>query len=246
MGFAAVAGMREELDLVSGYRYLIILVVFFPGYALFCTHSNYMLSKTSIRWWLTCISIGFGVFTLAMGFIHNWTSLIALRLSLRIFEAGLVSPTFSHLRPCLGRHMSNYEYSVVPGVIVVLSTWCPRYYLQKRISLVICGSGLLASLAGLLAYAFSCINAAGYVGWGWIYILEGAITVVLVIGVFFLIEEYPQRSRFLRGHERDILVDLLSRDRASEEEDKMGSGTLYESFAIGRFESTAFTTCSSP
>lgn len=86
---------------------------------------------------------------------------------------------------------------------------------------VFCGASVISSLAGVLAYAFSRINAAGYAGWRWIFILEGIITIVIVIGCYFALDEYPQKSRFLNQEQRDIAVSLIAQDRAEHEEDKM-------------------------
>ena len=87
MGLAAVAGMTADLHFV-GYQYSISLLVFFPGYALFALPSNYILTKTSVRYWLTLLSIGFGAFTLVMGFARSFKTIVALRVFLGIFEAG--------------------------------------------------------------------------------------------------------------------------------------------------------------
>ena len=108
-----------------------------------------------------------------------------------------------------------------PAIIVVLSSWYPRHELGKRMALVFCGASVISSLAGILAYAFSRINAAGYAGWRWIFILEGIITVVIVVGCFFALDEYPQKSRFLNKEQREVAVDQINSDRAEHDEEKM-------------------------
>lgn len=87
MGLAAVAGMNAELGLV-GYQYSVTLLLFFPGYVLFALPSNYFLSKISVRWWLSALGMGFGLFTLVMGLVQNFAGLAAMRLFLGVFEAG--------------------------------------------------------------------------------------------------------------------------------------------------------------
>lgn len=87
MGLANVAGMGKDLELV-GYRYSIALLVFFVGYVTFALPSNYLMAKTKVRYWLTFISAGFGLFTLGTGFVKNYHTLVVLRLFLGIFEAG--------------------------------------------------------------------------------------------------------------------------------------------------------------
>lgn len=87
MGLAAVAGMNAEIGLV-GYQYSITLLLFFPGYVLFALPSNYFLSKVSVRVWLCTLGMGFGLFTLVMGLVQNFSALAAMRFFLGVFEAG--------------------------------------------------------------------------------------------------------------------------------------------------------------
>lgn len=90
MGLAMVVGMGSELRFDS-YGYSTALLVFFPGYALFVLPSDYILSKTSVRYWLTFLSLAFGILTLAAGLVHNFGGLVAVRDLLGICEAGYVS-----------------------------------------------------------------------------------------------------------------------------------------------------------
>lgn len=87
MGLAAVAGMNADLGL-TGPQYSICLLAYFPGYIIFVLPSSYILSKWSIRWWLTILTITFGLFTLAMGLVQNFASLVVMRFFLGICEAG--------------------------------------------------------------------------------------------------------------------------------------------------------------
>ncbi|RVX66856.1 hypothetical protein B0A52_09586 [Exophiala mesophila] len=197
MGLAAVAGMNAELGLV-GYQYSITLLLFFPGYVLFALPSNYFLSKVSVRVWLCTLGFGFGLFTLVMGVVQNFAGLAAMRLFLGVFEAG-----------------------VLPAIIVILGSWYPRYRLGKRVTVVFCGANLAAAFAGILAWAFSRINTSNYRGWRWIFLLEGLITIVVVVGLYFIVDEYPRNSRLLNQEQRDVAVALISADRQEHSEEAM-------------------------
>ncbi|KAH7142772.1 major facilitator superfamily domain-containing protein [Dactylonectria estremocensis] len=206
MGLAAVAGMAVELDF-KGYQFSIALLVFFPGYALFVLPSNYILAKTSVRYWLTFLSIAFGLLSVGSGLIRNYGGLLAMRILLGMCEAG-----------------------VYPTVIMVVSSWYPRYYFGKRMALVACGASLISSLSGVLAYAFSCINTPNYAGWRWIFILEGAITIVAAVICFFLIDEYPEKSRFLTEQQRNAAVRLISQDRQERNEETLTVWYVVQTF----------------
>ncbi|KAF9891538.1 hypothetical protein FE257_004005 [Aspergillus nanangensis] len=197
MGLASVAGMSTELDF-KGYDYSVMLLVFFPGYALCVLPSNYILHRTSVRYWLTFVCIGFGLFTLGSGLIRNQNGLLAMRVLLGIFEAGSFTT-----------------------VISVVSTWYPRYFVGRRLTLINTGASLIASLSGILAYAFTRISTPNYAGWRWIFILEGAITILVAIAAFFVLDEYPETSRFLSDDYRDIIVGLIAQDREERHEEKI-------------------------
>uniref|UniRef100_A0A0B7K9R7 Major facilitator superfamily (MFS) profile domain-containing protein n=1 Tax=Bionectria ochroleuca TaxID=29856 RepID=A0A0B7K9R7_BIOOC len=196
MGLAMVVGMGSELRFDS-YGYSTALLVFFPGYALFVLPSNYILSKTSVRYWLTFLSLAFGFLTLAAGLVRTFGGLVAVRALLGICEAG-----------------------VFPTIIVVASSWYPRYYFGKRMTAISSGASLISALSGVLAWAFSRISTPNHSGWRYIFILEGAITVLAAFCAFFAIDEYPNKSRFLSEEQRDIAVRLIAQDREEREEEE--------------------------
>ncbi|KAL4802556.1 major facilitator superfamily domain-containing protein [Aspergillus unguis] len=197
MGLANVAGMSSELKF-EGYDYSISLLVFFPGYALAVFPSNYILNRTKVQYWLTFVCVAFGIFTLGSGLIRNQAGLFAMRVLLGMAEAGCY-----------------------PTVISVICTWYPRHSVGKRMTIVGTGASLIASLSGILTYVFSRINVHNYAGWRWIFILEGTITTVIALGAFFLIDEYPEKSRFLTEEERSIIVRLISQDREEQADEKL-------------------------
>lgn len=106
-------------------------------------------------------------------------------------------------------------------MISVVTTWYPRYSVGKRMTIVGCGASLIASLSGILTYAFSRINTPNYAGWRWIFILEGAITILVALGAYFILDEYPEKSRFLSNEDRDIIVRLIAEDREESPEQEL-------------------------
>lgn len=109
-----------------------------------------------------------------MSFVKTWTQLIPLRIILGIFEAGFF-----------------------PGCAYLLSTWYPRYMLQKRNAVFYLIGSLSSAFSGILAYGFSQMAglgvgdglgahygpdklhptrpkgiAPGLAGWRWIFIMQ--------------------------------------------------------------------------
>ena len=89
IGSAKVLGMTEDLDLNTGSRYSIILLLFFPAYALSDIPSNLLLVRLSPRYWLSFLIIGWGAVMIGMGFTTNWRVMAFLRFLLGGFEGGV-------------------------------------------------------------------------------------------------------------------------------------------------------------
>lgn len=81
------------------------------------------------------------------------------------------------------------------------------------------GAGLIQAFAGILAFALSAIDVPGYAGWRWIFIVEGLMTVVAVVGAFIVLDEYPQTSRFLTPRQREVAVNLIAKEREENEDE---------------------------
>lgn len=51
-------------------------------------------------------------------------------------------------------------------------------------------------------FSYASSNAGGYSGWAWIFILEGLATILLSIGSFWVIQDFPDNAKFLSETER--------------------------------------------
>ncbi|KAI0807648.1 MFS general substrate transporter [Fomes fomentarius] len=66
---------------------------------------------------------------------------------------------------------------------------------------------------GLLASAIGKMDGVrGYRGWRWIFIIEGALTVVLSIFLFFTISDFPEEVTWLTQEEKDFVKARLYED----------------------------------
>ena len=52
-------------------------------------------------------------------------------------------------------------------------------------------------------------GVGGYSGWRWIFILEGLLTVIVAIGAFFAIHDFPETASFLTEEERAWVIHRL-------------------------------------
>jgi MFS family permease len=140
--------MTKDLNL-SGNDYNVALLSFFVTYILFEVPSNLIIKRVRPSIYLSSIMSLWGIATMAQGLVKNLRSLIALRLLIGIFEAGLF-----------------------PGCLYLISSWYRRYELQWRFNLFFSASILAGGFGGLLAYAIAHMaGVGGYGAWSWIFIL---------------------------------------------------------------------------
>lgn len=90
IGSAKVLGMSEDLEL-TGNRYSVCLLLFFPAYFLAALPSNYLLVKFRPDTWLSFIMLSWGAILTSMAFTHDWRVLAFLRFMLGLFEGGLLT-----------------------------------------------------------------------------------------------------------------------------------------------------------
>jgi MFS family permease len=88
IGNAKIQGLTKDLNM-TGPDYNIALFVFFIPYILFEVPSNIVLKKVAPSTWLSSIMVLWGICTLGQGLVNNFESLVALRVLVGLFEAGL-------------------------------------------------------------------------------------------------------------------------------------------------------------
>ncbi|KAF6807552.1 vitamin H transporter [Colletotrichum plurivorum] len=216
IGNAKIAGMDKDLNLDSG-RYSIALVVFFIGYVLFEVPSNMVLTRLRPSVWLPSIMGAWGAVTIGMGFIPNYASLVALRASVGILEAGYA-----------------------PGMLLLLSSWYKPEEQSKRFAVYISAAILSGAFGGLLAGSITSglHMAHGIAGWRWLFIVEGAATIGAAGVAFFLLPDLPEtKSSKFTEEERALAVrrmKSLERAMRREEEPVLGHWAAFKLAMINR------------
>lgn len=95
----------------------------------------------------------------------------------------------------------------------LMGMWYKRSEAQKRFSFFFSSTTLAGAFGGLLAYGLAQMNGArGYSGWRWVFIIEGVITAVVAIILFFLIPDFPEDTKWLKEEEREFIRDKLAND----------------------------------
>ncbi|KAF9042193.1 major facilitator superfamily domain-containing protein [Panaeolus papilionaceus] len=199
LGVARTAGMLEDLDLGKGERYSISSMIYFIPYTLLQIPGNVILRWLGARTWLTICVVGWGVAQLGMAFVTTWGYLCLCRIFLGVFESGFF-----------------------PSLVFIITTWYTRYEVQKRLALFYLSSVVIGGFSSILAWGLSRLRGkAGLNGWQWIFLIEGAATILLGIVTWFYIPDFPDRARFLSEKQRKVVMHRVEVDRGDSTPDEM-------------------------
>jgi len=239
---AAIAGMNVELDLNqlmgSISHYSIVTVVFFTTYIVFQPPATVIARKLGPRNFLSAIVVLWGSVMVGMGFVKSYEALAACRVLLGVLEAGFF-----------------------PSCVYLLSTWYTRFDVGKRYSVFYMLGSLASACAGILAYGIMQIGGKGLpVGtgtkvsaWRWIFIIEGALTMVLGIIAYWALVDFPDKAvnswKFLNEREAMFIIDRVNRDRGDAKPEPFSARKFFGAatdlkiwgFALIFFNTTAVT-----
>ncbi|RPD60522.1 MFS general substrate transporter [Lentinus tigrinus ALCF2SS1-7] len=192
VGNAKLEGLLTQLKL-TGSKYNIALMMYFVSYFCFAIPSNLVLKQFRPSRWLSGITMAWGLVTTLMGIVKTYPQLLGTRLCLGMVESGLACGVFYHF-----------------------TLWYPRHMLHTRMGIFIGGASFAGAFSGLLAYGISFMSGtAGLLGWSWIFIIEGLITVVVGFIALFLLVDFPSTATFLTPHERAYIIHRLKYDNSS-------------------------------
>lgn len=128
-----------------------------------------------------------------MGFVTNWSGLMAARWFLGLAEAGLF-----------------------PGVNYYLSCWYKRSEFGVRAAIFFSAAAVSGSFGGLLAAAIEDMDGlGGRPGWAWIFIIEGIVTTLFGIASIWVVQNFPDDAKFLSEQDRTRVIRRLKEDKQS-------------------------------
>jgi MFS family permease len=197
--------MATDLKLTSN-QYSIALVVFFVTYVVFEPPSNMLLVRFKPSVYLPVIMTIWGV----MAVIQDFKHLVALRVLVGVFEAGFA-----------------------PGILLIISSWYKKEEQSKRFGVYMSAAILSGAFGGLLAGAITggMDGTGGLRGWRWLFLVEGAATIVWAICASFILLDFPANSKRLTERERAIAIARLRGGGVQthrEGEERMGHGQSFK------------------
>lgn len=182
IGNAVVFGFEEGLDLY-GHQFNDISTMFYPTYVLFEVPWVVAVKRWGANNVLALALISWSVVTLGTGFIQNYSQAIVMRLLLGAAEAGLF-----------------------PALSFIISTIWDRKRCAKRICLLYMSSTLSGAFGGLIAYGIQTMgDQRGIAAWRWLFIIEGAISIVICGIAWFTLPNSAEKAWFLTAEDRELM-----------------------------------------
>jgi sugar phosphate permease len=163
--------------------------IFFLGYLLFEIPANLMIARVGARRWLARIMILWGIVSFATAFVQSVPVLYVARFLLGAAEAGFF-----------------------PGVVFYLTLWFPDSRRAQVVSFLVTSiavSGVIGGpLSGLILQHVS--GAAGLHGWQWLFILEGAPSVLAGIAALFILDDTVNDAAWLTTAEKAVITQAVA------------------------------------
>ncbi|KAJ6437458.1 putative had-like protein [Purpureocillium lavendulum] len=182
IGNVKVAGMPKDIG-ASAQQFSTAVSIFYATYVPVEIPAVILSKRFEPRFLLTFLCIVWSATTIANGFIHNVTGLYVCRLVLGACEGG-----------------------VFPTLNLYLTMVYKRDEMAKRVSFLLSCMALSGAVGGLLAYGLLQMNGiAGLAGWKWVYIMEGAFSIVCVFAVWFGLPNDIRQAYFFTAEEREIM-----------------------------------------
>ena len=208
IGNAAAAGMPQDIGL-TGNQLGVAVSLFYVTYLLCEIPLSIALKKVQPRRFLTAIAIAWSIISIFTGFVQNYSGLIAIRLVLGIFEAGMF-----------------------PALNLYLTMIYNRKELAFRVSLIFIASGLAGSFGGLLSYGVigGLNGAGGFAGWRWLFIIEGLISLVLVLVPWILVPADMNTAWWLTEEDRQTHLKRIEAIRPYHGPDKLVWRDVFAAF----------------
>ncbi|KAH0430412.1 major facilitator superfamily transporter [Colletotrichum camelliae] len=185
IALARINGLEEDLKL-KGNQFNASLAMFFILNILFNIPGNLAVRRVGGAVWLPSMIVAWGLVTISSGFIRNFAGLCITRIFLGLTES-----------------------SFLGGVLIYLGFFYTADELILRVGLFYSSTALAGFLGGLLAGGLGQIKVADYNGWPWILFVEGSLTVILGVALFFFLPHTPADAKFLSPAERTLAVHRM-------------------------------------
>ncbi|KAL3473413.1 pantothenate transporter [Aspergillus californicus] len=183
---ARLGGMQSDLGL-SDTQYQTAVAIMFVGYLIGQVPSNIILTRVKPSRYIPIAIFIWGGISMCAAATKNFTGIMVVRVLLGFAE----SPFF-------------------PGALLLVSSWYKPQEIAPRVAVLYCGNTIANGFGGILAAGIlsGLDGASGLEGWRWMFIIEGAGT--MVAGVLAAANDEVDEN----GSIKEALVDAFTDPKA--------------------------------
>ena len=113
------------------------------------------------------------------------------------------------------------ESALLPLVIYYLTTFYRRLELGRRLAIFYSASSIANAFSGLLAFGTFQIHGTKLEPWRWLFVVEGAATLVCACFILMFLPRNAQTAGFLTAEEKSLAYRRLQLDSSSVVGDKL-------------------------
>ncbi|KAL4935044.1 hypothetical protein BDV06DRAFT_234748 [Aspergillus oleicola] len=180
VGYAAIFGLREDLNLSSG-EYSWVVSIFYLGQLASEYAFIYLMSRLPVARFVAVMIIIWGLVAGCLAAPHNFGGFAAVRFVLGACE-GAVSPAF----------------------VIITSAWYKKQEHPIRVAAWVSCNGLASIVAALIMYGVGYAENVALANWRVMFLICGGATIACGLTFFFLMPRGPGTAWFLTEEERKI------------------------------------------
>ncbi|KAJ7276323.1 MFS general substrate transporter [Mycena haematopus] len=192
---------------IVGQQYNLVSGSFYFGFLLFEFPTVYISQKLRIAKYLGANICFWGIF-------------------LMLHSVGTSFGTFFALRFIMGM----CEACVAPILIIIISMFYKKNEQASRISWFFVMNGLSQIFGGFVAYGISFSSGSRLAPYKILYIVLGAIAIVIGICVLLWLPDSPVHATFLTKEERIAVLERVRDDQGGTENHKIKKEQIFEAF----------------
>jgi MFS family permease len=220
ISFAIAGGMSKELGMSASFTGF-AAGIFFVGYLILQVPGGHLASRGIAKKFLTWSMVAWGVISIATAYTTSQTQLIGLRFVLGLAEGGML-----------------------PVVLTMISKWFPDEERGRAMAITI----MFVPIANIISGPISGQIIQSF-GWRGLFLFEGIASFFLIIPWVLMVEEDPEKAKWISPIERDYILGNL---RAEQEKiaktaaiknvsflQVMGDSAMWKLIVINFFYQTA-------
>ncbi|KAI6778148.1 uncharacterized protein J7T54_007194 [Emericellopsis cladophorae] len=107
-----------------------------------------------------------------------------------------------------------------PGALYMISMFYTRKEVATRMAIFYTGNMLASSFSGLIAAGIfkGLDHKMGLAGWQWLFVVQGAVSILVSVIAFFTLPDSPLKTRWLNQEERELAHARIFTDQTGRRE----------------------------